>query len=501
MKGLPMHAHNSFGWMASLVLFAAVLSSAPAAASDWPCWRNTNRDATSAEQINTDWSAKPPTIAWSKQIGASSSSVSIVGNRVYAMGYQGTEYDPSGKDVVICLDAANGSQIWKATYASLRAPSATPNVKDGVVYTVSRYGDVHAFDAASGSLNWSANLSVTPGVKVHYHHGGGTSAVVDGNLVFVNSGQEGVALNKTTGAVVWQNGIGDINTVAGFSTPVPFTAADSTHGVMFFVSTGLVALNPNTGARLWFTPWTTGDNQNITDPIIVGNQLYISSAYFSGCAVFNFTGSSVTQVWASKSYTTVQSDYWATAVLKNGLLFACDYNDSNPACMQCIEYSTGTQKWSSQWPSSFMPILVGGKMLALGTDGKFYLGNPDATGFHQIASNAYYPWLLYGQSFLAPPSFSNGKMYAMGTDSVFCVDLSPPPSAVVYGDANGDGGFSLADINQMVDWLLSRSTPPASGSAKFTACDVNGDGVLSLADLNLYVDKLLGRITKFPIEP
>jgi hypothetical protein len=75
---------------------------------------------------------------------------------------------------------------------------------------------------------------------------------------------------------------------------------------------------------------------------------------------------------------------------------------------------------------------------------------------------------------------------------------SPP---VVYGDANGDGGFALADVNRMVDWLLRRATPPAPGTGTFTACDVNGDNSLSLADLNLLVDKLLGRITKFPVEP
>jgi uncharacterized protein (TIGR03790 family) len=83
------------------------------------------------------------------------------------------------------------------------------------------------------------------------------------------------------------------------------------------------------------------------------------------------------------------------------------------------------------------------------------------------------------------------------TISYFPANASGNP---VYGDANGDGGFSLADVNQMVDWLLIRATPPASGSAKFVACDVNGDGSLSLADLNLFVDRLLGRVTKFPVE-
>jgi hypothetical protein len=73
-------------------------------------------------------------------------------------------------------------------------------------------------------------------------------------------------------------------------------------------------------------------------------------------------------------------------------------------------------------------------------------------------------------------------------------------SAGVYGDANGDGAFGMADINQMVDWLLGRATPPASGTARFSVSDVNGDNNLSMADLNLMVDRLLGRITKFPVE-
>jgi hypothetical protein len=83
----------------------------------------------------------------------------------------------------------------------------------------------------------------------------------------------------------------------------------------------------------------------------------------------------------------------------------------------------------------------------------------------------------------------------------FVVRKTGAGSVVVYGDANGDGVFGMADINQMVDWLLSRSTPPVAGAAKFTASDVNGDNQLTMADLNLMVDRLLGRITKFPVQP
>jgi hypothetical protein len=79
--------------------------------------------------------------------------------------------------------------------------------------------------------------------------------------------------------------------------------------------------------------------------------------------------------------------------------------------------------------------------------------------------------------------------------------MMPASAAGVYGDANDDGAFTMADLNVMVDWLLVRTAPPAAGTGTFTRCDVNGDGNLDMADLNLYVDRLLGRITKFPAEP
>jgi hypothetical protein len=74
-------------------------------------------------------------------------------------------------------------------------------------------------------------------------------------------------------------------------------------------------------------------------------------------------------------------------------------------------------------------------------------------------------------------------------------------SVIVYGDANGDGVFGMADINQMVDWILGRKTAPTAGSATFIASDVTGDGLVDMQDLNKMVDRLLGRIMKFPVEP
>jgi hypothetical protein len=128
-----------------------------------------------------------------------------------------------------------------------------------------------------------------------------------------------------------------------------------------------------------------------------------------------------------------------------------------------------------------------------------YFGNPVATGAY---SGAAVTIPMKGLSVaVAPRSLPRQPINPAPLFGAFVIRKTGAGSAGVYGDANGDGAFGMADINQMVDWLLGRSSPPASGTTRFTTSDVNGDNQLSMADLNLMVDRLLGRITKFPVEP
>ena len=53
----------------------------------------------------------------------------------------------------------------------------------------------------------------------------------------------------------------------------------------------------------------------------------------------------------------------------------------------------------------------------------------------------------------------------------------------VTGDVNGDGEVSIADVNMLINMILS-GTPQASG-------DVNGDGEVNIADVNAVIDIIL----------
>ena len=55
------------------------------------------------------------------------------------------------------------------------------------------------------------------------------------------------------------------------------------------------------------------------------------------------------------------------------------------------------------------------------------------------------------------------------------------------GDVNGDGEVNIADVNSVIDVILS-SAPTADA---LSAADVNGDGEVNIADVNMIIEKII----------
>ncbi|MGA7902721.1 MAG: PQQ-binding-like beta-propeller repeat protein, partial [Terrimicrobiaceae bacterium] len=114
-----------------------------ATAVEWPQWRGANRDGISTEKISpANWGKDGPKQLWKKQVGTGASSVAVRGGRLYTMGNNGN------MDVVFCLDAATGAEIWEHTYPQPLdprqfegGPGGTPTVDADKVYTLSHEGD------------------------------------------------------------------------------------------------------------------------------------------------------------------------------------------------------------------------------------------------------------------------------------------------------------------------------------------------------------------------
>ncbi|MHC4692027.1 MAG: PQQ-binding-like beta-propeller repeat protein, partial [Planctomycetota bacterium] len=255
---------------------------ATAEAADWPNWRGPNYNGISNEKgWSTDWPDAGPKKLWEKTLGPGFASMTIADGRVYAMG------NIEDNDILYCLNADTGKEIWKKSYPCPifkknheGGPCATPTVEGDSVYTLSKNGDAICFKKATGEVVWHKKLNKDLGYKHPTWHFAGSAFIFD-NMVILNVGSHGVALNKADGSVIWENGKGG----SGYSTAVPFTI-DGKKLIALFTAKEMVALVPETGKILWKIPWKTSYDVNAADAVIEGNRIFLSSGYNKGCAVY-----------------------------------------------------------------------------------------------------------------------------------------------------------------------------------------------------------------------
>ena len=147
------------------------------------------------------------------------------------------------------------------------------------VFTISKWGDVFCLDAAKGTVLWQRDLR-RDGVKPN-RWGFAGSPLVWGDLVILNAGTAGIALDRSTGRIVWSNG----TNAAGYASPTRF-AAGGREAVLIFAAKHLVALEPQSGRELWRQFWETDWDTNNTDPLVRGERIFISS-FSRGCGLLS----------------------------------------------------------------------------------------------------------------------------------------------------------------------------------------------------------------------
>ena len=79
---------------------------------------------------------------------------------------------------------------------------------------------------------------------------------------------------------------------------------------------------------------------------------------------------------------------------------------------------------------------------------------------------------------------TNGEPYSLKIPGMELVYASMPQEVVIQGDVNVDGEVNIADINTIIDMILS-------GNVNLLG-DVNDDGEINVADINAVIDIVLG---------
>ncbi len=408
----------------------ADLQSTPdrAPTSDWPQYRGPGRDGiVRGVALNPDWDAQPPEVVWRQPCGGGYSSVSVAEGKVYVFDYA------DNKERITCYDAATGEQRWlyayPVEYSELSqgyagGPRASPTINQLRIYTVGATGKFLCLEETGDvpiQLVWQKDLLAEFDAELPTW-GVACSPLIDGDRVIVQpGGSEGtvVAYNRFTGEVQWRT----MSEETGYSSPQKAACAGVPQ-IIVFTARHLAGLDPLSGQTLWSTDWRTQYNANIAMPVVVGDYIFISSGYGTGCALVQVSGStgdlSVRTVFEKRR---LLRNKITSSVVHDGHIYGFDESRGE---LKCISLTGDGSEPKEMWASTRLRgqnnlLLVGDHLLVWTDTGKLGLVAADPSEFRLLGEKQI---LDGGGECWACPAFADDRVYVRNAKEVACVKLA-----------------------------------------------------------------------------
>lgn len=384
------------------------------AADDWPQWRGRNRDGISTEKgLLKTWPRGGPPLAWrGAGAGDGYSSFAAANGRLYTLGARGsTEY-------VIAFDAATGKKLWETAHGSRfrndqgDGSRGTPVVDGNRVYSLGASGDLSALDAATGAQVWKVNLLQRFGGS-NIRWGLSESPLVLNDRILVNAGARGasiVALNKTSGTVLWQSG----NDEAGYSSAVLHSLGGIPQAI-FFTGQRAVGVDTRDGRQLWTYARVSNRTANIATPIVRGNHVFLSSDYGTGAALLRLTPSGrdidATEVY----FTNDMRNHHASSVLVGDHLYGFSSH-----ILTAMKFDTGEVAWRDRSVGKGSVIFADDRLYLFSEQGVVGLAEANPTSYREhgrftLQTGSSPSW--------SHPIIADGKLYLRDQDTIYAYDV------------------------------------------------------------------------------
>lgn len=404
--------------MKSLVLMTVgcLTLAGMASGEDWPQWRGLERNGISTEK---GWFKEGAAgrVVWERKVGAGYPAVAVKGGRLFTLG------NADGQDTVVCLDARTGNPIWKYAYpcaaGDYPGPRSSPAVDADSVYVMSREAKVFCLDSASGTCRWQRDLKADLKVALP-QWGVSGSPVLEGAMVFVNVGSNGMAMDRKTGVTKWQSG----GTGGGYATPVVTSAGGSKYLIVLGAK-AIVGADLQTGRRLWEHPWQTRYDVNAPDPIVVdssregkGGRILITSGYGRGGALLDVSAEPPKVVWENQNL----SSHVGTPVVDRGYAYGGHGYVNRGGTLRCIELQTGAVKWEFGGLGYCSLLLADGKLLIQGEKGVLAVADATPEKYQELWRKQVLDGICWTM-----PVLSDGLVYCRNdAGRLVCVDMKTP---------------------------------------------------------------------------
>ena len=353
---------NASRWTGVVMSGVILVGATCAMAQDWPQWRGADRSGKVTGFTAPQAWPKELKQQWKVAVGTGDATPALVGDKLYTFTRQGDD------EVIACLNAADGKEVWKDKYAAQAVsgaaarhpgPRSSPAVAEGKVVTLGVGGVVSCLDAAGGKVAWR-NSDFTKAVPMFFT--AVSPILVDGMAVVYLGGKDTgtlVAFDLAGGAVKWK-WAGD---GPAYGSPILMTA-EGTKQLVVQTDRSLEGVAAADGKLLWQIATTVqGRVFNSATPIIEG-QTVIFTGQGKGTRAVKIEkkgdGFAPKDLWSNEELGTG----FDTPVLKDGLL----YGYSDKGSLYCVNAETGKMCWTDatkRGQGNFAAILDAGTCLML----------------------------------------------------------------------------------------------------------------------------------------
>jgi len=367
----------------ALLMAAALLAVVPAAAAaaeapaaSWPQWRGPDRDGTAAASPAWPGSLSEDTLnrAWHIPLDPSYSGPIVTRGLVIT-----TETSKKSTELVRAFKVETGEEVWRASWeGSISVPffaksngdwiRSTPATDGERVYVAGMRDVLVCLDAATGKEIWRKDFMKEFGSEVPAF-GFVCSPLLDGDAVYVQAGGGTVKLNKLTGEVLWrgfQDGGGMMG--SAFSSPMVARLAGRQQ-VIVQSREKLAGLDPKSGGTLWETPVEAFRGMNILTPVVFKDGVFTST--YGGRSLWLKVSGEEGALKATEGWSQNEQGYMSTPVIIGDHA----YHHLRSQRMVCFDLRSGEEKWtSSERFGKYVSLVAqGDRLLALDERGLLYL--------------------------------------------------------------------------------------------------------------------------------
>lgn len=429
-------------------LAVALLAGSAVTGDDWPQWMGPNRDNVWKETgIVEKFPKGGPKVLWRTPINAGYSGPAVAGGKVYitdrvlAKGAANPEdpFDTNNKiastERVLCLDQKTGQEVWKKEYECAyqisypAGPRCTPLVSGGKVYTLGAMGDLYCFEADTGKIVWNIDFKKTYGAKPAIW-GYAAHPILDGKKLITLVGGEGshvVAFDKDSGKELWK---AHTDKEIGYAPPL-FTTAGGKRQMIVAAPKSVYAVDPETGAELWSTPYNADNTSMIMTPVRSGDYLYIGGWRTKNLMLkLKADKPGVDVVFKDKKGAGV-SPVNVQPFVQDGVIYGHDEGGA----LMAVEIPSGKRLWDSPGPLAADPkgsdtsfiVKNGDRFFFFNESGELVIGKLTPKGYDEIdrAKVIDQTGSAFGRKVVwCAPAYADKKMYVRNDKEIICIDLA-----------------------------------------------------------------------------